>query len=308
MSQMNTYGDYVVNECRDIISYVVEPQDELCSRCNTYGHSRETSTCPMYVTARDYCLPTLGRKCTRCNQPGHSRTNRIKCSLFQQYPDKYAGEIWEILANNNSFPNDSIQMNKIKKLIMFSSQFVTVCRIIINTQFNNPLYTDQSNHIITRCRYFKDDIINIIREFDVINVRDLPRISLVLDVATRHTYELREMLNSLPAETHRMIITRVQEDGTVFPLFSLNSNVKTYPKICVVKSSETDLTNTFDQCSICFEDTIQSNACLTNCNHMFCINCIQTYHKTLHNKTQMPCPMCRTSIVNVTSSSDVIKF
>jgi len=308
MSQMNTYRDYVVNEFRDIISYVIVPQYELCSRCNTYGHSRETSTCPMYVTARNYCLPTLRRKCSRCNQSGHSRTNRRKCSLFQQYPDKYAGEIREILANNNSFPDDTFQMNRIKKLITFSSQFVTVCLIIINTRFNNPLYTDQANHIINRCRYLKNDIISMISLFDVINVRDTTRTRLLFDVATRNMNELREMLTSLPAEMYRMIITRVHEDGTVFPLFASNSNVKTYPKICIVKSTETDITITSDKCSICFEDTHQSNACLTNCNHRFCVVCIQTYHKTLENKSEMPCPMCRTSIVNVTSSSNIIKF
>ena len=120
--------------------------------------------------------------------------------------------------------------------------------------------------------------------------------------------ELHEMLVALPPEMYRMIITRVHEDGTLFSLFSSNSNVKTYPKICIVKSTVSDLTETTTECSICFEYKIPDNICLTNCNHIFCVDCILTYHKTLDNKTEMPCPMCRTSIVNISSSSNVIKF
>ena len=79
-----------------------------------------------------------------------------------------------------------------------------------------------------------------------------------------------------------------------------------YPKVSIIKQEILDLTEPINNCSICFEDIKQDNICLTNCKHMFCVDCIQTYHKTLHNKTQMSCPMCRTSISSVTTSSNLI--
>ena len=294
MSQMNTYRDYVVNEYRDIIYYVVEPQYELCSRCNTYGHSRESSSCHMYATERNYCIPALKRKCSRCNQPGHARSNR-GCSLYQQYPDKYAPEIREIISNNNLFPEDTVQINKIKRIIMGYTTLETYCREIITSLSNTTLYPEQNNNLIGRCRIIRNEVINFIPLFNTINVRDKLLTQTTTRTLMRHMDELREIFNALPIEVYNMIRLK--------PTLK-----KIYPKINIIKSTVIDLTETTNECSICIEEYNVENMCLTNCNHMFCVNCIQTYHKTLHYKTQMSCPMCRTSIVNVTSSSDIIKF
>ncbi len=289
MSRNNVYREYCVNKFRDILYYVVEPQYELCSRCITYGHSRDTSSCPAYTTERDYCFPALKRKCSRCNQPGHARSNR-GCSLYQQYPDKYAPEIREIISNNNLFPEDKVQMNKIKSIIIGSTRLETYCREIIISLSNNTVRSEQNNNLISRCRIIRNNLFNFIPLFNTINVRDKLRTQTTVLTLMRHMGELREIVVELPNELHNMIM------------------VKTYPKINIIKATVIDLTETTNECSICFEEYNIENICLTNCNHMFCINCIQTYHKTLHNKTQMQCPMCRTSIVNVTSSSDIIKF
>ena len=297
MSQMNTYGEYFVDYYHEIIYYVVEPQHELCSRCNTYGHSRESSSCPMYATERNYCIPALKRKCSRCNQPGHARSNR-GCSLYQQYPDKYAPEIREIISNNNLFPEDTVQMNKITNIIKSSTILEISCREIITSLSNRTVYPDQNNNLIGRCRIIRNDMINFIPLFNTINVRDKLLTQTTTRTLMRHMDELREILVGLPIELHTRIMVRT----------SLSPTVKPYPKINIIKSTVIDLTETTNECSICFEEYTVENMCLTNCNHMFCVNCIQTYHKTLHYKTQMSCPMCRTSIVNVTSSSDIIKF
>ena len=294
MSHNNVYREYIRNKFHDVLYYVVEPRHELCSRCITFGHSRDSTSCPTYATEQNYCFPALKRKCSRCNQPGHARSNR-GCSLYQQYPDKYAPEIREIISNNNLFPEDTVQMNKITNIIKSSTILEISCREIITSLSNRTVYPDQNNNLIGRCRIIRNDMINFIPLFNTINVRD----KLLTQTATRAYIraldELREIFNALPIEVYNMIRLK--------PTLK-----KIYPKINIIKSTVIDLTETTNECSICIEEYNVENMCLTNCNHMFCVNCIQTYHKTLHYKTQMSCPMCRTSIVNVTSSSDIIKF
>jgi hypothetical protein len=301
MSRNNISREFVVDKLRDVLYYVVEPQYELCSRCNIYGHSRESTSCYMYLTEREYCHPTLKRKCSRCNQPGHSRSNHA-CSLYQRYPDKYAPEIRAIITNNNLFPDDTVQMNKIEIIIGYSKVLESACRHINISLSHNPLYAEQSGNVITRCSNIRNDILTFIPLFNTVNVRDLLRTRATYQLLTEHIRVFRNsILPILPVGLFNMITIQ-------YPAIVGNHTVKKYPKINIIKSTVIDLTETTNECSICFEEYNLENTCRTNCNHMFCVNCIQTYHKTLHNKTYMPCPMCRTSIVNVSSSSNVIKF
>ena len=56
------------------------------------------------------------------------------------------------------------------------------------------------------------------------------------------------------------------------------------------------------ECPICF-DEFQPNCLLrTNCNHSFCIECMQHHTNEFKNKTCEPtCPYCRTVIHEVAS-------
>ena len=47
------------------------------------------------------------------------------------------------------------------------------------------------------------------------------------------------------------------------------------------------------ECPICFKEIIDNNACFTNCNHIFCYECLNKWF----NKKRVDCPMCRSSIL-----------
>ena len=59
------------------------------------------------------------------------------------------------------------------------------------------------------------------------------------------------------------------------------------------------------ECLICYEQIIETTTyCITNCNHSFCINCMNTLMSyngnfLIHETKQTNCPYCRNMINNI---------
>ena len=53
-------------------------------------------------------------------------------------------------------------------------------------------------------------------------------------------------------------------------------------------------------CCICTETYKSMEKATMNCNHSFCVECIQEYIDVCHSNRDVTCPLCRTKIMNVT--------
>jgi len=194
---------------------------------------------------------------------------------------------------------------------------------MVGGRSDNP---DIEDDILYMCNGFyriQEQCQLINNRLNVINVRDTDNTQRLYDNVERLHDDVLEIFERLPINILFMITHECLNIG-FYPSTRYHSalayreysqrnqlnapTTQIYPKVSIIKQEILDLIEPINNCSICFEDIKQDNICLTNCNHMFCVDCIQTYHKTLENKSEMPCPMCRTSIVNVSSSSNVIKF
>jgi hypothetical protein len=64
-----------------------------------------------------------------------------------------------------------------------------------------------------------------------------------------------------------------------------------------------DVSLTHRDCPVCFETFHSNNLIKFNCNHYFCIDCVQGYVRTIQSTDQTPgCPMCREKITHVSMS------
>lgn len=50
------------------------------------------------------------------------------------------------------------------------------------------------------------------------------------------------------------------------------------------------------QCSICLQDIININTCITNCHHRYCVDCLNRWF----DRGQSSCPMCRGTVRYIT--------
>ena len=322
---MTSHIQYMSGRNRIINHYVVEPQHELCSRCNTYGHSHESTSCPTYNTSINYCHPSLTKHCSRCNQPGHNRNNRRKCSLYNSYRNYSFEEIYGELGRIDArhYVNDMCEYRKISNIIYDVAKIIKHADAVfmVGGRTDNP---DIEDDILYMCNGFyriQEQCQLINNRLTIINVRDTANTQRLYDNIERLHDDVLEIFERLPINILFMINRTCLNNG-FYPstryhsalayreytqINQLNTpTAQIYPKVSIIKQEILDLTEPINNCSICFEDIKQDNICLTNCKHMFCVDCIQTYHKTLHNKTQMSCPMCRTSISSVTTSSNLI--
>ena len=324
---MTSQIQYISGRNRIINHYVVDPQHELCSRCNTYGHSHESTTCPTYNTSINYCHPSLTKHCSRCNQPGHNRNNRRKCSLYNSYRNYSFEDIYSELRRIDArhYVNDMCEYRKISNIIYDAAKIMKHADAVltVGSRTNDPEIEDDILYMRNGFYRIHEQCQLINNRLTIINVRDTANTQRLYDNIERLHNDVLEILERLPINILFMITHECLNIGfypstryhsaLAYREYSQMNQLNTptaqiYPKVSIIKQEILDLTETIHNCSVCFEDIKQDNICLTNCKHMFCVNCIQTYHKTLHTKLIMPCPMCRTSIVNVSSSSNVIKF
>lgn len=59
-----------------------------------------------------------------------------------------------------------------------------------------------------------------------------------------------------------------------------------------------------NNCTICFENILFEDNCITNCNHNFCKNCLNEWFK----KNKDTCPLCRTKIEYYKCKDETIKL
>ena len=55
------------------------------------------------------------------------------------------------------------------------------------------------------------------------------------------------------------------------------------------------------QCSICLEDIFNRDTCLTQCNHRYCIDCLNIWF----DRGEHSCPMCRQAIQYITHNNEI---
>ncbi len=53
-------------------------------------------------------------------------------------------------------------------------------------------------------------------------------------------------------------------------------------------------------CSICLQDMINKDTCLTQCSHRFCIECLDVWF----DRGEHSCPMCRQAIQYITHNNE----
>ena len=59
-----------------------------------------------------------------------------------------------------------------------------------------------------------------------------------------------------------------------------------------------------DTCTICYNDLINTNTCITNCSHSFCKDCLHQWF----NRGKLSCPLCREDIQYFNYKSKNIKI
>jgi len=57
-------------------------------------------------------------------------------------------------------------------------------------------------------------------------------------------------------------------------------------------------------CSICLSDILDNNFCITNCNHNFCYECLNTWFE----RKKISCPMCRTNINSYHHNNEITRI
>jgi hypothetical protein len=114
-------------------------------------------------------------------------------------------------------------------------------------------------------------------------------------ITTQHSFELESYWDSMRNETDSPTLTEqdlyCQEPKRISP-----SDIMLYTidKCCDNDSQSTDTTT--HECPICYETIGVDQRIVTNCNHVFCGDCMSAHLNTCQSEFTDPCcPMCRTT-------------
>ena len=114
-------------------------------------------------------------------------------------------------------------------------------------------------------------------------------------ITTQHSFELESYWDSMRNETDSPTLTErdlyYQEPKRISP-----SDIMLYTidKCCGNDSQSTDTTT--HECPICYETIGVDQRIVTNCNHVFCGDCMSAHLNTCQTEFTDPCcPMCRTT-------------
>ncbi len=56
---------------------------------------------------------------------------------------------------------------------------------------------------------------------------------------------------------------------------------------------------TVEECAICFDNINSSERVVLNCEHQFCVTCINDYIKKYNKQQELSCALCRKRITTV---------
>ena len=59
------------------------------------------------------------------------------------------------------------------------------------------------------------------------------------------------------------------------------------------------MTTSNEECCICLETLVEDHVTKLPCDHTLHTKCIRDYAKSLDNKDEMPCPLCRQEVIIV---------
>lgn len=119
-------------------------------------------------------------------------------------------------------------------------------------------------------------------------------------------------INNLSSWDYAETIFRLVDKSSVLSIYcdiiQISPRPRCYDDISISLSHKKTESFSYNEhnCSICFNNILDSNSCLLNCNHEFCSICIKKYLNSLYKKTDdntefcIPdCPLCRTNISNI---------
>jgi hypothetical protein len=123
-------------------------------------------------------------------------------------------------------------------------------------------------------------------------------------IINRYLYEdsISNVFEENPSRSPRSV-AQVPEDTQPIPQTLDNENTQQWHRIqhCSMAAidEETEQANLVFDCCICMSLCPSMKKVTTNCNHSFCVECVQGYIDTCTER-DLTCPMCRTKIMNVT--------
>ncbi len=276
---------------------IVQQEYRICSKCGESGHNRED--CQTILDENYYKIGFI-TKCSRCDQPGHNRNNRVKCSLFEEYPDKKYQDIREIQERSDFIQNNlnQIELNNIKLLlIQIETYSVEMMNLIIHRN-QEIIHLDKLMDILHNVIIFKNIINEMSNDLTTISTVTLSYIKEVLNEYQNDIMQILITFNNQSLWSLYALISRHQEYYVYFTewiknAFSIKRTQNNNIKIITIQNVNLDQ---MYECSICYENNSIEKSTITDCNHSFCIECMISYCKSRQTSNNVPCPMCRHDI------------
>jgi len=135
---------------------------------------------------------------------------------------------------------------------------------------NLTIYNNETNHIYNEIRYFNYNFENQMRE----------------------NMFLQNFANITAAINRGDIVFNIDDD--FIPFNELNPPLQREPININIDVEEFHLSEEDKNCCICMEQRETQQICRLNCQHIYCVDCINK-----HLQRNNGCPLCRTSITNI---------
>lgn len=101
-----------------------------------------------------------------------------------------------------------------------------------------------------------------------------------------------------PLQLNRLLKQFVIENG-------IDMDVPDVPIVVRLESKSKSKSNAITQeCPVCYTDFTEQKQVAFNCNHTFCIDCIEKFIQSHTEKDCVNCPMCRTEIETISTTTN----
>lgn len=279
-----------------------------CSQCGQAGHNRRNPMCPVNVQQR----PTPQVDTPQSHTPLQSFIRQ----LYLRVEDNANSFIINMYHESGIAVFRSLESPDIRKRCedyMMQSLQELYNMVQYTTRERLHPSTDRDtfiNNFTAMCFTFCSKI-NTLFVFDVnerLNARLLfsyfwASVSIFNDVACRLYGNLQ---NRMIPSIHNRRITFMEIN--IPPVISTVTRTSAYLKdISLVHDINNTDTTTSCDCPLCFESITATDSIVTNCNHSFCVTCINGYATAIKNNTKKPnCPMCRTNLTTFTIGNQTV--